>query len=137
MVGLGFGIFALGLFSLIARVRGKLYEWKPLHRLAILFGPAGFVAVIAGWVTTEVGRQPYTIYKLLRTEHSASPLDAPAVGASLIAFVIVYFAVFGVGVWYILKLMAKTPQRGESADPVEHGPIRTAGITPASEGEKL
>jgi len=130
MVGIGFAIFGLGLFSLIARAAGRLYEWPLLHRLAVLLGPAGFVAVIAGWVTTEVGRQPYVIYGLLRTSDAVSPLAAPAVGASLVAFIIVYFAVFGVGVWYILKLMGKAPQRGESADPVQ-GPIRTAGITPA------
>ncbi len=131
MVGLGFAFFGLGLFSLFARARGRLFEWKPLHRLAILLGPAGFVAVIAGWITTEVGRQPWVIHGLLRTADAASPLAAPAVAASLVAFVIVYFAVFGIGVWYILKLMAKAPQRGESAEPVEHGPIRSAGITPA------
>ncbi|KRB85981.1 cytochrome D ubiquinol oxidase subunit I [Sphingomonas sp. Root710] len=131
MVGIGFAIFALGLLSLVARARGRLYDWRLLHRLAILLGPAGFVAVIAGWITTEVGRQPYTIYGLLRTADSASPLAAPAVGASLIAFVIVYFAVFGAGAWYILKLMAKPPKAFESADPVDQGPIRSAGITPA------
>jgi cytochrome d ubiquinol oxidase subunit I len=131
MVAIGFGIFALGLLSLVARVRGKLFEWTWLHRLAILFGPAGFVAVIAGWITTEVGRQPFTIYGLLRTADSASPLAAPAIGASLIAFIAIYFFVFGAGTWYILKLMAKPPKGHESADPVEHGPIRSAGITPA------
>lgn len=131
MVGIGFAIFGLGLLSLLARVTGKLYEWTLLHRLAVLFGPAGFFAVIAGWITTEVGRQPYTIYGLLRTDESMSPLASPAVGASLLAFVIVYFAVFGAGAWYILKLMAKAPTAFESADPVEQGPIRSAGITPA------
>ena len=63
----------------------------------MIMGPAGFVAVIAGWVTTEVGRQPYTVYGLLRTADSASPLQAPAVAASLVAFIVVYFAVFGAG----------------------------------------
>lgn len=137
MVGIGFAIFGLGLLSLLARATGHLYDWPLLHRFAILLGPAGFVAVIAGWVTTEVGRQPYVVYGLLRTADAASPLAAPAVGASLLAFIIVYFAVFGVGVWYILKLMAKPPQRGESAEPVD-GPIRSAGITPAPavEGER-
>jgi cytochrome d ubiquinol oxidase subunit I len=62
MVGLGFAIFGLGLFSLLARMRGKLFQWSVLHRLALIMGPAGFVAVIAGWVTTEVGRQPFTVY---------------------------------------------------------------------------
>jgi cytochrome d ubiquinol oxidase subunit I len=87
--------------------------------------------VIAGWVTTEVGRQPYVVYRLLRTSEAVSPLDAPAVGASLLAFVLVYFAVFGVGIWYMLRLMCKPPQAGEP-DPErsEREPIRTAGITP-------
>ena len=76
-------------------------------------GPAGFVAVIAGWITTEVGRQPYTVYGLLRTAQSASPLAAPAVAASLTAFVVIYFSVFAMGVLYILRLMAKPPQAGE------------------------
>jgi cytochrome d ubiquinol oxidase subunit I len=93
-------------------------------------GPSGFVAVIAGWVTTEVGRQPYTVYGLLTTAESASPLAAPAVAASLIAFVIVYLAVFGIGTWYILKLMAKPPHPGEAGAEAEHAPIRSAGITP-------
>lgn len=129
MVGLGVLMLGLGLWSLVARLRRSLYDWPLLHRFALLMAPAGFVAVIAGWVTTEVGRQPYTIYGLLRTADSASPLDAPAVGASLLAFVIVYFAVFGIGTWYILKLMHKPPHSGE--EEIEPGPIRTAGITPA------
>jgi cytochrome d ubiquinol oxidase subunit I len=131
MVGIGFAMLGLGLWSLVARSRGKLYGWPLLHRAAILMGPSGFVAVIAGWVTTEVGRQPWTIYGLLRTADSASPLDAPAVGASLLAFVVVYFAVFGVGTWYILRLMKAAPAAGEKGvKRTETGPVRTAGITP-------
>jgi cytochrome d ubiquinol oxidase subunit I len=93
-------------------------------------GPAGFVTVIAGWVTTEVGRQPYTVYGLLRTADSVSPLDAPAVAASLVAFVVVYFAVFSVGAWYILRLMADAPVPAEPGLDKGTAPIRTAGITP-------
>ena len=137
MVGLGFLMLGLGLFSLVARARGRLYDWPWLHRFALAMGPSGLVAVLAGWITTEVGRQPYTIYGLLRTADSASPLDAPAVAASLIAFVLVYFAVFGVGVWYLLKLMGHAPHAGEPG--IEAGPdrpIRTAGITPAPAVER-
>ena len=106
----------------------KLFDWPALHRAALVMGPSGFVAVIAGWVTTEVGRQPYTVYGLLTTAESASPLAAPAVAASLVAFVIVYFAVFGIGTWYILKLMAKPPhsRRSRRAE-AEQAPIRSAG----------
>jgi cytochrome bd ubiquinol oxidase subunit I len=86
--------------------------------------------VIAGWVTTEVGRQPYTVYGLLRTVDSASALDAPAVGASLVAFVVVYFFTFGAGTLYILRLMSHPPHRGEEG-PRRDQPVRAAGITPA------
>ncbi|HEX9965451.1 MAG TPA: cytochrome ubiquinol oxidase subunit I [Allosphingosinicella sp.] len=130
MVGLGFLMLGLGLWSLLGRLRGKLYDWRWLHRFALLMGPAGFVAVIAGWVTTEVGRQPWVIYGLLRTRDAVSPIASPAVTGSLIAFVLVYFAVFGAGTWYILRLMAKAPEEAEEAEPKT--PIRTAGVTPAA-----
>jgi cytochrome d ubiquinol oxidase subunit I len=129
MVGLGLLMAALGAISLLARARGKLYEWRWLHRFALLMGPSGLVAVLAGWITTEVGRQPWTIHGLMRTAEAASPLAAPAVAASLLAFVVVYFAVFGAGVLYILKLMAKPPAQHEPAPP--NFPERAAGTTPA------
>lgn len=133
MVGLGFAMFGLGLLSLVARARGRLYDCSWLHRFAVVMGPSGFIAVIAGWVTTEVGRQPWTIYGLLSTADSASPLAAPAVGASLLTFIVVYTAVFGVGIWYVLRLMAAVPRAGEEeAPPPQEGPLRSAGITPGS-----
>ena len=131
MVSIGFAMLGLGLWSLWARLRGRLYATPWLHRAAIAMGPAGFVAVLAGWITTEVGRQPYTVYGLLRTAESASPLQAPAVAASLVAFVLVYFAVFGMGVLYIFRLMAHAPHAGEPG--LEPGlPVRAAGVTPAT-----
>jgi cytochrome d ubiquinol oxidase subunit I len=129
MVGLGFAILALGAWSLLARFRGRLYDWRWLHRAAVLLGPAGFVAVIAGWVTTEVGRQPYTIYGQLLTEQSHSPLAAPAVATSLLAFVLVYFSVFGAGTAYLLRMMGRGPNSQEP-EPL-HVPQHAAGITPA------
>lgn len=131
MVGLGFMIFGLGLFSLWARWRGTFYRSRALHIFAMLMGPAGFVAVLAGWVTTETGRQPFTVFGLLRTAESASPLAAPAVGSSLLAFVIVYFVVFAAGATYILRLMAAPPSAGEQG-PRGDQPSHAAGITPAS-----
>jgi cytochrome bd ubiquinol oxidase subunit I len=131
MVGLGLLMVTLGGFALVARLRGRLYDWRNLHRFAIAMGPAGFVTVIAGWVTTEVGRQPYTVYGLLRTADSVSPLDAPAVASSLLAFIVVYFAVFSVGTWYILRLMGHAPVPAEPGLEGGTAPIRTAGITPA------
>lgn len=138
MVAMGMGMVAVGLFSLIARWRGKLYDWPLLHRVALVMGPSGFIAVLAGWITTEVGRQPWVIQGLLRTADAAAPLDAPAVGASLLAFIIVYFSVFGAGTYYIFCMMAKAPEAHENALAAA-GPTRAAGITPAAqivEGEK-
>jgi len=131
MVGMGLLILALGLFSLWMRWRGMLYQSRLLHIFAMLMGPAGFIAVIAGWVTTETGRQPFTVFGLLRTADSASPLAAPAVASSLVAFAIVYFTVFAAGIIYILRLMASPPLQGE-AGPRGDMPARAAGITPAS-----
>lgn len=130
MVGLGTLMLLLGLVSLWARVRHRLYDWPLLLRFAIAMGPAGFVTVIAGWVTTEVGRQPFTVHGLLRTADSVSPLQAPAVATSLLAFIAVYFIVFGAGVLYILRLMSRSPHRGEEG-PERGQPVRAAGITPA------
>lgn len=129
MVALGFAMLGVGMWSLVARYRRQLYNWVWLHRAALCMGPSGFVAVIAGWVTTEVGRQPFTVYGLLRTAESHSPLAAPAVAASLLAFVIVYFFAFGSGIFYLLRLMSKPPEAHESEPP--RVPQRAAGLTPA------
>lgn len=109
MVGIGFAMLGLGLWSLIARWRGALFRWRMLQWAALAMGPSGFVAVLAGWVTTEAGRQPYVVYGLLRTADSASPVAAQAVGASLAAFVVIYIFVFGAGLFYILREIAKPP----------------------------
>ena len=134
MVALGFAMLGIGLWSLVARVRGRLFEWAMLHRAAVAMAPSGLIAVLAGWVTTEVGRQPFTVYGFLRTADSAAPLDAAAVGASLMAFIIVYFAVFGAGTYYILRLMNRAPERAEPRlKDVTNSPTRTAGTTPAQQ----
>jgi cytochrome d ubiquinol oxidase subunit I len=133
MVGLGVLMLGVGLWSLWARWRKTLYTSRWLQRAAVVMGPSGFAAVIAGWYTTEVGRQPYTVYGLLRTSDSLSNVDAEAVGASLIAFIIVYFLVFGAGTFYILRLMWKSPE-GDTGD-LDEAPTRAAGITPAQQVE--
>jgi cytochrome d ubiquinol oxidase subunit I len=130
MVGLGFLMAGLGLWSLWGRWRKSLYDARALHVVALLMGPMGFVAVLAGWITTEVGRQPYTVYGLLRTADSAAPVAAEAVGASLLAFIVVYFAVFGAGVFYLLRLMVKPPVQDEPDSPHD-AHLRSAGIVPA------
>lgn len=129
MVGIGFLMLALGMWSLYARWRGHFYDNPWLHRAAVVMGPSGFVAVLAGWFTTEVGRQPFTVYGLMRTSESLSPVSAASVGTSLVAFIIVYFLVFGTGVFYLLRLMSRLPVTTDSHE-LDRAPTRAAGITP-------
>ncbi|HET7797567.1 MAG TPA: cytochrome ubiquinol oxidase subunit I, partial [Nevskia sp.] len=130
MVGIGMAMLGIGVWSLLMRWRGRLFAAPWLHRAAVAMGPAGFVAVVAGWITTEVGRQPYTVYGLLKTVDSVSPIAAAAVGSSLVAFIVVYFALFGAGTFYIVRLMKKPPEKVEPDLPTDE-PIRAAGINPA------
>ncbi|WP_395374133.1 cytochrome ubiquinol oxidase subunit I [Marinicella sp. W31] len=131
MVAIGLGMALVGLWSLIARIRGKLYDSHWLKRSLVLMGPSGTVAILAGWITTEVGRQPYTVYGLLRTSESVSPIDAPALATSLLAFLIVYLIVFGSGIFYMFRLLAKPPSMNEK-DIQPDKPRRAAGITPTA-----
>lgn len=130
MVGLGLLMIALGLGSLWLRRTGRLYDAPWFHRFAVAMGPSGLIAVTAGWTVTEAGRQPFTVYGLMRTAESVSPIAAPAVAASLAAFAVVYLIVFGAGIWYLLHLFNQPPHVHEAGLPTGV-PIRTAGITPA------
>jgi cytochrome bd ubiquinol oxidase subunit I len=130
MVGLGLAMVAMGLWSLLLRLRRRLFATPLMLKAALLMSPAGLIAVIAGWITTEAGRQPYTVYGLLRTVDSASSVGAAAIGASLAAFAVVYLSVFGSGAFYMLRLMQSPPRASE--DDLSPGePVRAGGLMPA------
>ncbi|HAV67835.1 MAG TPA: cytochrome ubiquinol oxidase subunit I, partial [Alcanivorax sp.] len=93
-------------------------------RFALLMGPAGLIAILAGWYTTEVGRQPWVVYGLMRTEDAVSTHSATTLGVSLALFVVVYLFVFGAGVAYTLRLVRKGPQLEEGARETSGGPGR-------------
>ena len=96
-------------------------------------GPAPIVAMLCGWMTTEIGRQPYTVYGVLRTVNSVSPIALPGIATSLAVFAVVYLIVFGAGMMVMLRMMAKPPVPGETGlDP--NLPIRSAGIHPGLPG---
>jgi cytochrome d ubiquinol oxidase subunit I len=109
MVGLGLLMMLVGLASLWLRWRGRLYRSDGFLKLTLVMAPSGLVAILAGWFTTEVGRQPYVVDGLLRTADAASPIGAPAVAGSLAAITIVYTLVFGAGAFYLLRLMGRSP----------------------------
>ena len=105
MVGLGLLMLLLGGFGLYLRWRGRFFQNAWLQRFALAMGPAGFVALLSGWVTTEVGRQPYTVYGVLRTVNSVSQIALPGIAASMLAFIVVYFIVFGAGITILLRML--------------------------------
>ncbi|QAA93405.1 cytochrome ubiquinol oxidase subunit I [Pollutimonas thiosulfatoxidans] len=126
MVGLGFLMIGLALWAAWARWRGRLFESRPLLRCILYMGPSGLVAMLAGWMTTEIGRQPWIVYNVMRTADGVSDHGAYELGLTLALFVIIYFIVFGAGTVYILRLIRKGPA---TQDPVPGGPGETR--TPA------
>jgi cytochrome bd ubiquinol oxidase subunit I len=118
MVGLGMLMLLLGVSGAWLRWRGHLFRSKPFLRFTVLLGPGGLIAILAGWITTEMGRQPWVVYGVMRTRDAVSNHSALAVGATLVVFVGMYFAVFGTGVVYMLKLIGKGP---EDRDPDDSG----------------
>ncbi len=133
MVGLGLIMVALGLWGAGAWALGRLDKSAWLHRALVAASPAGFIAVLAGWITAEVGRQPYVVYGVLRTADAVAPVGAGAVALSLLFFIIVYAIVFTVGALYIVRLIAKGPDTDEAPPRSDEPPGSPLGA--AREGE--
>jgi cytochrome d ubiquinol oxidase subunit I len=122
MVGLGFLMIGLGIWSLWLRRGGRLFTSRPLLRAALWMGPAGLLAVLAGWITTEVGRQPWVVYGVLRTADAVSPHGALPLALTLALFVVSYLFVFGVGIAYVLRLVREGPRTFDTGAPgIEQG----------------
>jgi len=122
MVGLGMLMLLLGALGLFLRWRGQLFENRIFLRFAAVMGPSGLIALLAGWYTTEIGRQPWVVYGVMRTEDAVSNHSALALSLTLVIFVVVYFSVFGLGVSYMLKLVGKGPlETDHTATPREQG----------------
>jgi len=124
MVALGVLMVLIGLFSLLLRRNSTLFTSSAFHIVTLCMAPAGFLALLCGWVTTEVGRQPWTVYGLLRTSESVSPVVLSSMAISMTIFVIVYILVFGSGLGILVRMLAREPEEGErSADPAHASDI--------------
>lgn len=110
MAGLGMLMILTGLLGLVLRRNEALYRNRLFLRLVLFMGPTGLIAMLAGWITTEVGRQPWVVYGLLRTADAASNHTVTQLSVSLALFVLIYFSVFAVGIGYMMKLVRKGPQ---------------------------
>ena len=113
MVGLGMLMIATGLLAALLYWRKKLFENKLFHRWCLAMAPSGFIAVLAGWFVTEVGRQPYTVYGVLRTSDGVSNVPPEAMLFTLISFIVIYTAIFGAGIFYVFKLIKNGPKKAE------------------------
>lgn len=130
MVGIGLLMLAVVLASAWAWWRGRLEQSVWMLRGWQLLSGSGFVALLAGWWVTEIGRQPWVIHGLLRTRDAVSPgLQASTVATSLTAYATVYAIIFGAGMWYLWRLLKKGPQVGET--PPALGPAGSGAKTPA------
>jgi len=109
MAGLGMLMALLALLGLLLRRGGRLFENRLYQRFVLLMGPTGLIALLAGWVTTEVGRQPWVVYGVMRTADAVSPISAQAVSLALMVFILVYCIVFGTGIYYIFRLLLQGP----------------------------
>ena len=107
MVGLGLLMIAAGVWGLWLRYRKNLYESKTFLRFMFVMAPSGLIAILAGWFTTEIGRQPWVVYGLQRTSDAVSAHGEMHMSISLIAFFVVYGGVFGIGYMYMMKLIRK------------------------------
>ena len=109
MVGIGLLMLAVAWTGLVQLARGKLAESRWLLRVLPWMIPSGFVALLAGWCTTEVGRQPYVIYGLMRTADAGSPVPGASVAVTLALFIAVYGGVFGAGIYYLTRVVKTGP----------------------------
>ncbi|SDO04784.1 cytochrome ubiquinol oxidase subunit I [Pseudomonas jinjuensis] len=122
MVGLGMLMILCGLWSLWLRWCGGLYSSRPFLRLVMCMGPSGLIAVLAGWFTTEIGRQPWVIYGLMRTSDAVSNHSVTQMSITLVLLVLVYFSLFGVGIGYMMRLVRRGPETEEGRRPSSGGP---------------
>jgi cytochrome d ubiquinol oxidase subunit I len=109
MVGIGVLMLTLAIAGLLLWWRGRLFNARWFLYACALMTPAGFLPVLCGWYTAEIGRQPWIVYGLMRTNDAFSGVAFGSVVASLIAFVSVYAIVFGFGTWYIVKMLRTGP----------------------------
>jgi cytochrome d ubiquinol oxidase subunit I len=141
MVGIGIIMLIVVIVGQVLRLRRRLWESAWFLRLCPWVAPLGFIAVIAGWTTSEVGRQPWTVYGLLRTADSVSPsLTGANVTVSLALYVLVYLIMFPTGIAFMAALVRRGPQQQDmQGEIVESGlprrPFEQAAATaPAESG---
>jgi cytochrome d ubiquinol oxidase subunit I len=109
MVGIGILMVLTGVMAVVLFFRKRLFNTRWFQWWCMALTPSGFIAVLAGWFVTEIGRQPYVAYGVIRTAEAVSPVIGPHIALSLLAFIASYTFIFSAGSYYILRLIAKGP----------------------------
>jgi len=109
MVAIGFILFFVMVWAAVLWRQGRLYNHRPFLRTLMVLHPLGFIATELGWMTTEVGRQPWLVYNLMRTSEGVSPIPAGNVIWSLSLFLIIFAVVGASYFYYVLKTLARGP----------------------------
>lgn len=110
MVSIGLAMVLTGIFAVILYFRKRLFDTRWFQYWCMAMTPSGFIAILAGWFVTEVGRQPYMVYGIIRTSDGVSPVISEQIAITLLAFIITYIFIFGAGSYYILQLIGKGPE---------------------------
>ncbi|MGO4766232.1 cytochrome ubiquinol oxidase subunit I [Cupriavidus sp. 2KB_3] len=136
MVGLGMLMVLLAVWSAWTRWRGRLYISRALARFTLLMGPAGVVAMLAGWFTTEIGRQPWVVYGLMRTSDAVSNHSTLTLSVTLVVLMVMYAGVFGTGIAYMFRLVRQgptgheNPPDGDTRNERPARPLSAASVAP-------
>lgn len=133
MVGIGLLLIAIGLTGVFLWWRKRLFATRWFLYPLRYCWPLGFIAILAGWMVTEIGRQPWVAYGILRTADATSPVAASTVAVSLLLFVLVYCVVFSIGILYIYKMLGKGPK--QIAPQPESMPNRPLSAGRATKGD--
>jgi len=113
MVGLGTILLLIAALAVVQLWRGRLYDSRPMLWTLMLAFPFTYIANIAGWTTAEVGRQPWVVHGLLRTEHGISPPESVPAGTALftlLGFAGLYALISLLFVLFIARIVARGPE---------------------------
>ncbi|CDZ77300.1 Cytochrome d ubiquinol oxidase subunit 1 [Legionella massiliensis] len=110
MVGIGILMLFTAIVGVILHLKGTLFKHRWFHRWCLAMAPLGFIASIAGWLTAEIGRQPWVVYNLLKTKDAVSSIGYEEVMISFTLLILAYGVVFGFYLYYLLKLIAHGPE---------------------------
>jgi cytochrome bd ubiquinol oxidase subunit I len=117
MVGIGVILLATAITGLVLRWRRRLYDTRWFQLITMTTTPFGFIAVLAGWTTTEAGRQPWVVYGHLRTADAVAPVTAHAVTTTLLIFFAAYTVLLLSFLWFAGRIAIRGPQDAAATDP--------------------